>query len=65
MENKLIPLPKKPRKQLLLGFDVLDPKRLQALLDSFDYVAYVTVKTEGNDRTMFLPMIPQQEQDDG
>ena len=64
MENKLIPLTKSPRKQLL-GFDMPDPKRLQALLDSFDYVAYVTVKTEGNDRTMFLPMIPQQEQDDG
>ena len=62
MENKLIPLPKKPRKQLL-GFDKPDPKRLQALLDSFDYVAYVPVKQEGNDQAMFLPMIPQQESD--
>ena len=64
MENKLIPLTKRPRKQLL-GFDVPDPKRLQALLDSFDYVAYVPVRQEGNDQTMFLPMPPQQEQDDG
>ena len=64
MENKLIPFPKKPRKQLL-GFDKPDPKRLQALLDSFDYVAYVPVRQEGNDQTMFLPMPPQQEQDDG
>ena len=64
MENKLIPLMKRPRKQLL-GFDVPDPKRLKALLDSFDYVAYVAVKQEGNDQAMFLPMLPQQEQDDG
>ena len=64
MENKLIPFPKKPRKQLL-GFDKPDPKRLQALLDSFDYVAYVPVKADRNNESMFLPMIPQQEQDDG
>ena len=48
----------------LLGFDKHDPKRLQALLDSFDYVAYVPVKPEGK-QPMFLPMPPQQEQDDG
>ena len=64
MKNKLIPFPKRPRKQLA-GFDKPDPKRLQALLDSFDYVAYVSVKPEGNDQTMFLPIHPQQEQDDG
>ena len=58
MENKPIPFPKKPRKQLL-GFDKPDPKRLHALLNSFDYVAYVSVRQEGNERTMFLPMPPQ------
>ena len=64
MENKLIPLTKRPRKQLL-GFDVPDPKRLKALLDSFDFCAYVPVKAKRNNEAMFLPMVPQQEQDNG
>ena len=64
MENQLIPLPKRGSKQLL-GFDMPDPKRLQALLDSFDYVAYVPVKEGRNNESMFLPMPPQQESDNG
>lgn len=64
MENKLILLPKRPMKQLL-GFGKPDPKRLQALLNSFDYCAYVPVKANRNNEAMFLPMRPRQEQDDG
>ena len=45
MECKTIPLPKKTRKQLL-GFDKPDTKRLRALLNSFDYCAYVPAKAE-------------------
>ena len=53
MECKIIPFPKKPRKQLL-GLDKPDPKRLQALLNSFDYCAYVPVKAERNNEPMFI-----------
>ena len=63
MECKPIPFPKKPSN--LLALTNLNPKRLQALLDSFDYVAYVPVKEGRNNEAMFLPMPPRQEQDDG
>ena len=59
MECETIPLPKKPRKQLL-GFDKPDPKRLQSLLNSFDYCAYVPVKRERKE-AMFIPLTPKRE----
>ena len=63
MECKLIPLPKKPRKQLL-GFDKPDPKRLQALLNSFDFCAYIPVKAERKE-SMFIPLTPKRGKHDG